>query len=239
MPVYLTASGELHRDDSSTHFECPHCGSVAHMSVAAAPAFLDLHRHRPAQTGVVLRCDACAMPVFLRYRIKDFTADRVDFHPAAHEIERPPERYSFQYLPPAVAAAFQDALGCYAHDLLRPFAAMCRVTARAVFADRGETGRLRLFDRVAEVQDLGQVDDATFSIVRSVIFDTAARDADPIQLNRLQAAVLLETMKDMLHEAYVRGGKLRQALGMRRFFADRDHDPGSPSGGDASKAAAG
>ena len=34
------------------------------------------------------------------------------------------------------------------------------------------------------------------------------------------AAVVLEVMKDLLYEAYVRRGRLQQALLMRKFLAD-------------------
>ncbi len=39
-------------------------------------------------------------------------------------------------------------------------------------------------------------------------------------LGEVEAAVLLETMKDMLYQSYVRAGKLRSTLRMRKYFAD-------------------
>jgi len=38
------------------------------------------------------------------------------------------------------------------------------------------------------------------------------------------SAILLETMKDMLHHAYVRRGRLQKTLRMRRYFADPKDD---------------
>ena len=55
-----------------------------------------------------------------------------------------------------------------------------------------------------------------------MIFDTNTKAAgtEPA-FERRQAAALLETMKDLLNQTYVRKAKLRQALKVRRFFADQ------------------
>ena len=118
----------------------------------------------------------------------------------------------------AVAAPFREALGCYTHGLLGAFAAMCRLTAQAMFRDLGEAGRLRLFDQLDEVRELSGVDDRSFEIARRIIFDSGTTSLPPAP-GRADAAVLLEAMKDLLYQNYVRGGRLRKALRMRRFFA--------------------
>ncbi len=218
MSVYLTAQGEFHRGDSATTLECPHCHTVAHMTLIGAPDFQRLQRFRPKVTGVVLRCDACGEPVFLRYRIKAWQPERIEFHPFAQEVERPPEQFSFGYLPADVAAPFREALGCYTHGLNGAFAAMCRLTAIAMFRNLGEAGRLKLYDQLEEVRELAGLDDDTYRLVRRIVFDHGS-DALPPVPDRLQAAVLLETMKDLLYQSYVRGARLRKALRMRRLFA--------------------
>jgi hypothetical protein len=60
--------------------------------------------------------------------------------------------------------------------------------------------------------------------VKKVIFggDDEPRPNLPA-LDASQAGVLLEVMKDLLYEAYVRRGKLQQAMMVRRFFVA---DPG-------------
>ena len=42
--------------------------------------------------------------------------------------------------------------------------------------------------------------------------------------------MLLELVKDMLYEAYVRKGKLQQAMMVRRFFAEETLDKITPIG---------
>jgi len=220
--VYLDSRNAFHRDGSANSLECPHCAAVAHMSLIASPDFAQLKALRPNETGLVLSCDSCNQPVFLRYRVREYRGDQIEFYPRAQEVEKPPESFSFNYLPEKVAAYFKDALGCYSNGLMIAFPTLCKSTAQAVFADLGERGKLRIFDQVAEVQKLGEIDDTTFNIVRRVIFDSETNNADPLPIvTRAEAAVLLETMKDMLYQAYIRKGKLRKALSMRRFFAEQ------------------
>ena len=40
------------------------------------------------------------------------------------------------------------------------------------------------------------------------------------ELGAFESGVLLELVKDMLYQAYVRKGKLQQAMMVRRFFAE-------------------
>jgi hypothetical protein len=134
-------------------------------------------------------------------------------------IEPAAERVSLQYLPESVAGHFSEALACYGHGLWKAFAAMCRLTAEAIFADLGEPGRLRVFDLVQEVQALAGLDDDSFAIVRQVMFGEHPASRPPAAISRQQAALLLETLKDVLHQVYVRRARLRQALKVRQFFA--------------------
>lgn len=218
MSIHLDSGNRFYRDGTAATLECPHCGTVAHMSLMGSPDFAALSAARPAETGIVLRCDACNAPVFLRYRVQSYSPERIEFQPWAQEVERPREQFSYDYLPAEVAAAFRDALGCYTYGLLGAFAAMCRLTAQAAFRDLGDAGRLRLYAQLDEVCELAEIDDPTRRLLRRIIFE---RDDGrmPPELDRSHAAVLLETMKDLLHQAYVRGAKLRKALRLRRHFA--------------------
>jgi len=215
-PAYLDSQNRLHRESAAT--ECPHCGTVAHLSLLACPSFARLRNDRPARIGVVLQCDACRTPLFVRYRVRAWHDERIEFHPHPEEMERSPERFAYVHLPERVAAAFREALSCYGAGLLHAFAVMCRATTQAIVEDLGERSRLRVFDQVAEVRTMADMDDATFNAIRRVLFEGEPSRGQPAQpLNRLQAAVLLETMKDLLYQTYVRRAKLQQALRLRQF----------------------
>ncbi|MGB7737892.1 MAG: hypothetical protein WBM03_02165, partial [Steroidobacteraceae bacterium] len=133
------------------------------------------------------------------------------------------------YLPENVERLFREALGCYSSGHFNAFASMCRRTAQAVFQDLGENGRLRIFEQAREAREMAEIDNETFSIVKKVLFSS---DADPSpqwpDLSANEAGVLLELVKDMLYEAYVRKGKLQQAMMVRKFFADESLDKITP-----------
>lgn len=218
-PAFLDSQNRLHREAVSG--ECPHCGNVAHFSLLACPGFARLRAERPARVGVVLQCDSCRTPLFMRYRVRAWHEDRVEFHPHPEELERPPERFSYAQLPERVAAAFREALACYGAGLLQAFAVMCRATTQAMLEDLGERSRLRIFDQVAEVRMLAEIDENTFNAIRRVLFEGEPARGEPgaAPLTRTQAAVLLETMKDLLYQTYIRRAKLQQALRLRQFPA--------------------
>ena len=92
---------------------------------------------------------------------------------------------------------------------------------QAAFADLGEAGKLRIFDELNELRDMAQVDGASFTLIKRVIF---GNDADPAGgvplLDDDRAGLLVEVMKDLLYQAYVRKGRLQQAMLVRRFFSD-------------------
>ncbi len=135
------------------------------------------------------------------------------------------ENFHSEHLPATVAAYFQDALGCYRHSLPHAFAAMCRLTAQAVFEDLGESAKLKIFDQVEEITELANVDDRVYRQIRNILFDTDSASlhlAD--ELSRETTAVLLETMKEILQQAYIRRAVLKKKLRMRRFFATQSDE---------------
>jgi hypothetical protein len=175
-------------------------------------------RFKPKHVGLVYRCESCNSPIFLKFAVKTYAPDRVELSRKYVELERPKETFSFTYVPEEVEELFREALTCYSSACLNAFGAMCRRTARTVFADLGETGKLRVFDQFTDVKDMAEIDNETFNVVKSVVFDSE-EEGYP-RLNPAQASVLLEMMKDMLYQCYVRKGKLQQAMMVRRFFAE-------------------
>ncbi len=210
-----------HKFDQHFAMECPHCQVLSHLSLMAAPKFDDLMRFKPKQVGIVYRCDSCNSPVFLRFPVRSYGSDLIEFSPNYTQIERAKETFEFTYLPEEIETLFREALICYSASCFNAFASMCRRTARTVFADVGEVRKLKIFDELNEIQDLAEIDDQTFSAVQRVLFDLDdVRHRNPPTVDTAFAGVLLEIVKDMLYQTYVRKGKLQQSMLMRKFFVE-------------------
>ena len=222
MSTYIDAEGRLHHDqEANLALTCPHCQVLAHVTPIAVPGFGELAAHPPKHVGVVYRCDACNAPIFLRFPVKMFGSHRLELGAQFSEVERPREKFSYTYLPEEVEVLFRETLACYSNASYNAFASMCRRTMQAAFADLGETGKLRVFDQLNDVRVMADLDAASFADLKRVIFGS---DNDPYPdlptLDDQQAGVLVEIIKDLLYQVYVRKGRLQQAMMMRRFFAD-------------------
>jgi hypothetical protein len=222
MSLYIDSSSHLHHDlDKNLVVTCPHCQAVAHITPSAVPRFEDLQLYRPRQVGLVYLCDACHMPIFLRFTVRVYGATRVELSPQFTEVERAREKFTFTYVPEDVELLFREALACYSQGAFNAFASMCRRTAQSMFADLGEAGKLRLFDELNAVRELANISPEIFTKMKSVLFgaEGVARSGLPL-LDGYEAGIMLEVVKDLLYEAYVRKGKLQQAIMVRRFFLD-------------------
>lgn len=222
MSLYIDSTSQLHHDlDKNLVVTCPHCQAVAHLTASAVPRFEELQLYRPRQVGLVYMCDACHMPIFLRFTVRVYGAARIDLSPQFTEIERAREKFSFTYIPEDVELLFREALASFSHGAFNAFASMCRRTAHALFSDLGESGKLRLFDELNAVRELANIAPEIFAKMKNVLFgaELDTRSALPL-LDGYEAGIMLEVVKDLLYEAYVRKGKLQQAIMVRRFFLD-------------------
>ena len=232
MSVHVDSNGRLHHDqERSLALNCPHCQVFSHITAVSIPQYSELVANRPSQVGIVYRCDSCNAPIFLRFAVKMYAANRVELSNHFVELERAREKFSFTYLPEDIEKLFREALGCYSAGHFNAFASMCRRTAQQVFSDLGENGRLKLYNQLNEAREMAEVDTDTFTIVKKVLFGSDA-DASPSlpEIGTYESSVLLELVKDMLYQTYVRKGKLQQAMMVRRFFAEETLDKITPIG---------
>ncbi len=235
MSIFVDTDDKFHHAHGQ-HFAvvCPSCAVLSHISPVSTPRYDELVRYKPKEIGLVFRCDACSAPVFLKYPVKNYAEDRVELSSNYLEIERPLEQFDFTYLPEDSELLFREALTCFSHNATNAFASMCRRTVRQVFRDLGETGKMQIFDQCNDIRVLAELDDDTFELVRRVLFDSEdGRESMPL-LNASQAGVLLEFMRDILYQSYIRKGKLQQAMMMRRYLtedSDRDAEYESRSAG--------
>jgi hypothetical protein len=230
MSVYVDANSRLHHDqERSLALSCPHCQVHSHITPVSVPLYAELVQARPTHVGVVYRCDSCNAPIFLKFAVKMYAANRVELGNNFVELERAREKFNFTYLPEEAEKIFREALGCYSAGHFNAFASMCRRTAQSVVHDLGENGRMRIFNELAEAREMAEIDAETFGNVKKVLFGSDA-DAWPSlpDVGAYEAGVLLELVKDMLYEAYVRKGKLQQAMMVRRFFAEETLDKITP-----------
>jgi len=218
--------GLLLEDDEQIGLECPYCSVYSHMSPESVPHAGDVLQHRPKHVGLVYRCDACQAPVFLRFAVKEYSDSQVELYQNFIELERPKERFAFSYLPKNTEVLFREALACYSGNNFNAFASMCRRSAASAFSALGEGGRLIAFEEIVIAQDIAEIDDETFAPIKKVLFDTGEEDELPL-LNHSQAGILLEILKDMFYQCFVRRGKLTRAIKVRRFFVQESKNAGA------------
>jgi hypothetical protein len=159
--------------------------------------------------------------VFLRFPVKLYGTQRIELSAQYQEVERLDERFGYTHLPEDVARLFREALGCFTHGHFNAFASMCRRTMNAVFAQLTEANRLWVHEQLIEARQLAGLDDATFAEIQRIVDGgTAGQDSAVPLIDERQAGALVEIMKDVLYQTYVRKGRLQQAMSMRRFFSD-------------------
>jgi hypothetical protein len=220
MSVYITPQDELHVEHEGIALSCPQCQTLTHVTATATPRFDDLSRRKPKQIGIVFRCDACGEPIFLKFNAKAYTALRIELAPNYTEIERAREKFPLTYLPAEAETLFREALDCYSAGCYNAFGAMSRRTAQSLFRELGERGKLELFDTLQDIRTLAELDDDTFAVLRGVLFGS---DGDPWPhqptLDGESAGILLEVMRDLLYQTFVRKSRLLQAMTFRRHVA--------------------
>lgn len=209
-------------EDDRIGFDCPYCGVHANMTPQSVPNAAQLIRTKPKHVGLVYQCDACRAPVFLRFAVKEITSDHVELYRNFVELERPKERFPYSYLPKHTEMLFREALSCYSSNNFNAFASMCRRSAASAFVALGEGGKLRAFEEVLVAQEIAGIDDDSFAPIKIILFEAGEEEYLPL-LNRFQAGILLEVMKDMFYQCFVRRGKLSRALKVRRFFVEESN----------------
>jgi len=218
MPITLERDqGLQQRTDEQIGLECPYCNVYAHLTPQSVPDVAELLKDKPKHIGLVYQCDACHAPIFLRFAVKEYTGDAAELYQNFVELERPKERFPFSYLPKHTEVLFREALSSYSHNNFNAFASMCRRSARSSFKALGDGGKLRAFDDAMMAQHIAEIDDESFEPIKAVLFDTGDEETLP-SLNRMQSGVLLEVLKDMFYQSFVRRGKLTRAIKVRRLF---------------------
>jgi hypothetical protein len=215
MAIYVKNNNNFEQTETASR-ECPHCGAFAQLIPVATPSFQMLQRTRPRHAGIVFQCASCNESRFVRATVRNFDIDQIELSSNLVEVERARERFKFGYLPPEVERLFREALDCYTADCHNAFASMCRRATQAALKDVHRQHRPHLYDLFRDVVRLSEIDAPTAERLEAVLF---AGDADLPELDADHAAVLIEIIKDMLYQCFVRTAKLKAAMKMRRYFA--------------------
>jgi len=209
--------------DKHFQLQCPHCGVYSNVSAISIPRYEYLLRFRPEKIGIAYRCDSCNQPIFLRFHVESYEpgSHRIRIEDKFEEVERDQETFEYQYLPKNVAKDFKEALVCYSNSCFNAFAAMCRRSIQSAFTELGATGKDRVQNQLTEIKDVTKLDDDTYDILQQIII--SGHDGAHPHLPKLsaeRAAVLLELMKDVLYQLFVRTAKIQEAIDLRKKVID-------------------
>jgi hypothetical protein len=185
------------------------------MSPVSIPRYELIHRFKLNEIGLVYRCDACNRPVVLLFDVA-LTSPNIALPERYTQVQRATEPFEHQHLPPEVAADFKEALTCYASMCWNAFAAMCRRCIQSVSMDLGAQGSTKVQGQLNELKEMGVADEATFDLLWQVVL--SGHDGAHPHLPKLseeRAAILLQIMKDVLYQLYVRPAKIREAAALR------------------------
>ncbi len=132
------------------------------------------------------------------------------------------ERFNFTYLPEDTEALLKEAFACFTCRLLQRLR-LDVPARRAVRIRRSRRGRqARTVRRTCEHPPACG---ARRRILRAWSRKCCSTSTTPgrgnlPEIDAFQAGVLLEVLKDLLYQAYVRRGRLQQAMMVRRYFSE-------------------
>lgn len=208
-----------HVFDKHYSLKCPHCGNFSNITAISIPRYEFLARFKPSIVGIVYRCDACNDPIFLRFNIQkyDIGNNKIQLEDEYEAVEIANETFEFSYLPNSVADEFREALTCYSNTCYNAFAAMNRRCIQSAFTELGAKGKDKVLEQLNEIKDTANLDDETFDMLRQIVI--SGHDGAHPHLPRLspeRAAILLELMKDVLYQLFIRKAKIQEAIDSRK-----------------------
>lgn len=210
--------------DNHFSIKCPHCSVQSNVSAVSIPRYEFLTRFQPRRLGIVYRCDACNEPIFIRFRVLKYdpSNNKIVLAEGYEEVEVAQETFDFHYLPDAVQEDFREALTCYSHLCFNAFAAMCRRCIQSTSQELGAEGSNKVQNQLKDLKSMGVIDDEDFDQLKQIIL-TGHDGAHPHlpKLSRERADVLLELMKDVLYQLFVRKAKIQEAAKLRQEAASK------------------
>lgn len=208
--------------DCPISLQCPHCNVISLLTVISVPNYDLVMRFHPTTVGIVYRCNSCGEPVFLKFSLTYLSGGGIELSKEYQIVEFPKENFEFKYLPEAVRQDFVEALDCYSIGAYNGFAALCRRTIQSTASCLGVKGTDKVKKQVVELKEIAEMEEDDYAILNQIILDGhdgAHPHLPSITVER--AKILLELMKDIMYELFVRKGKIEDAKKLRQEQIDK------------------
>ena len=205
-----------HLIDDPVNLRCPHCSTLTALIPISVPRHALIARFELDEVGIVYRCSSCNRAVFLQYYV-NLRGNPHRLSDEFQQITTALEPFEMQYLAGAVLEDFREALTCYANSCWNAFAAMCRRCVQSVSESLGATGTTKVQAQLQELRAMGITDEETFEQLNAIMLsghDGAHPHLPP--LSPARAAILLQLMKDVLYQLFVRPARIREAGDLRK-----------------------
>ncbi|MBL0737676.1 DUF4145 domain-containing protein [Flavobacterium sp. GN10] len=216
----MILSNSSSQDIFDKHFalKCPHCNNAVSISAISVPNYNVLVRFRPKKVGIAYKCNGCDEPIFLKFEIIkwELSIQRISISDSYEIIESSMEDFEYEYLEGAVKNDLKEALLCYSLKAYNAFAAMCRRTIQSSATQLGTKGKDKVQKQLEDLKEMADIDDETFDVLKQIIIDghDGAHPHLPT-LSKARAEILLELIKDVVYQLFVRKAKLAKAAELR------------------------
>jgi len=220
--MQLVSNNDIqHLIDNPINLRCPHCSTLTALIPVSVPRFELVHRFKLKSVGIVYRCSSCNAPVYLQFMVQNL-GNPIILSEEFERVNAAIEPFETRYLAGSVLSDLEEALKCYANSCWNAFAAMSRRCIQSVSEDLGASGTTKVQDQLRELKEMGVADDETFEQLRAIMLSghDGAHPHLP-QLSPARAAVLLQLLKDVLYQLYVRPAKIREAAELRKGAIDK------------------
>jgi hypothetical protein len=189
---------------------CPHCSVSKPNLPHLWSVTTENHSGRNTRNWKIYKCGNCGGLI---------TAYAPQGHDDISQIypSKVSETFDFQYLSGEVLEDFQEALNCYSNNCFNAFASMCRRTIQSLATQLGSEGKDKVTNQLENLKNILEIDSETFTILEQIII--AGHDGAHPHLPKLspqRATLLLELMKDVLYQLYIRKVKIEESIKLRQ-----------------------
>lgn len=224
--MYLKHDSSLEIIDKHFSLKCTHCNNATSITAISIPVYNSLFRYRVKNIGIVYKCNSCDEPIFLKFKnvVYDTGNNRVIISEEFETVENPTEVFEFEFLPERIKQDFAEALQCYSIKAYNAFAAMCRRSIQSAASELGTKGNDKVLRQIQDMKEMAEIDDETYDILKQIIIDGHDGSHPHLpQLSAPRAEILLELIKDIMYQLFVRKGKLSKAAELRKIQIATSH----------------